>query len=165
MAQSVRASRELSGRTVFLILLVFFGVVAGANFILMRAATTTFGGLETESSYKAGLAFKQEVSLAQAQNGRGWKVEANLTRIADSGTRIEIAVRDAKNQPIPRLDLLLTLSHPTDKRQDHTVAMGEVTAGSFKGLAHVTPGQWELVIALSHDGERMFRSQNRIVLK
>ena len=49
-------------------LVVFFGVVAGVNGIMIRAAVTTFGGVETGSSYQAGLAFERELAAAQAQN-------------------------------------------------------------------------------------------------
>lgn len=43
--------RPLTGRTVLLCFIAFFGVVFTANFFLVRAALTTFGGVETESSY------------------------------------------------------------------------------------------------------------------
>lgn len=159
------SERELTGRVVLIILLAFFAVVVGVNVVLMRAAATTFGGLETESSYKAGLAFKQEASLAHAQDERAWKVDANLVRLRDAGAQFEISTRDAKGQPIPHLDLVLTLAHPTDKRLDRVIATGEIATGRFRGVADVPAGQWELVIELSQNGERMFRSRNRVVLR
>jgi len=43
--------RPLTGRTVLLCFIGFFGVVFTANFFLVRAAVTSFGGVETESSH------------------------------------------------------------------------------------------------------------------
>jgi len=167
MHQSVSSPHgpELTGRMVLIILLAFFGIVIGVNVVLMRAAAVTFGGLETESSYKAGLTFKQETSFAQAQNARGWQVEAKLLPLAGAATQIEISARDAKGEPIRHLDLAFTLARPTDRRLDVAVPMDEISPGRFRGVANVPAGQWEFVIALSQGGERLFRSQNRVVLR
>ena len=35
---------------------------------MIRCAVTTFGGVETESAYQAGLAFKRETAAARAQD-------------------------------------------------------------------------------------------------
>ncbi|MPZ59187.1 MAG: hypothetical protein GEU91_22410 [Rhizobiales bacterium] len=62
-----RKPKELTGRAALFCFLGFFGVVIAVNAVMIRAATTTFGGVETASSYKAGLAFKQEIAAARAQ--------------------------------------------------------------------------------------------------
>ena len=61
-----RRPRELTGRAVLLILLAFFGVVIAVNLIMARYAVSTFAGVETESSYKAGLAFTAEHRAAES---------------------------------------------------------------------------------------------------
>ena len=45
-------------------LVAFFGVVAAVNAVHDPAAVSTFGGVETESSYQAGLAFSREIAAA-----------------------------------------------------------------------------------------------------
>ena len=52
------AVREVTGTTVLICFVGFFGIVATVNAIMMHAAITTFAGTETSSSYKAGLAYK-----------------------------------------------------------------------------------------------------------
>ena len=61
-----KPQRELTGGKVLLWLVAFFGVVFVVNGVLVRAAISTFGGVETLSSYKAGLQFEQEVGLVRA---------------------------------------------------------------------------------------------------
>ena len=56
---------ELTGRTVLVWFVAFFGVVFAVNAILVKAATSTFGGVETTSSYKAGQMFEREVARAE----------------------------------------------------------------------------------------------------
>ena len=67
--------RLLTGRAVLLWLVGFFVVVFAVNAVLVRAAISTFGGVETLSSYKAGLQFEQELAVAEHQDGLHWQVE------------------------------------------------------------------------------------------
>jgi nitrogen fixation protein FixH len=56
------------------------------------------------------------------------------------------------------------LVHPTDRRADHAVPLSDDGAGLFRGTTAAAAGQWDLVIELSRDGERLFRSKNRVWL-
>jgi nitrogen fixation protein FixH len=158
------AAREITGRTVLFSLLAFFGVVITVNGVMAVAAVSTFGGLETESSYKAGLAFAGEVAAAQAQEARHWRVEASLAPAAD-GTNIQILARGADGRPLAGLEAAAIVLHPTYQRLDHTIRMAEDSPGHFSGRAALEPGQRDVVIELSRGGERLFRSKTRVVLR
>ncbi|QIB34419.1 FixH family protein [Ancylobacter pratisalsi] len=152
--------RPMTGRAVLFWFLGFFGVVFAANFVLVREALSTFGGVETESSYQAGLEFRHESEAAALQAARNWRVDARLQQGA-----IEVSARDAAGLPIAGAELALTLRHPTDRRYDETLSPEPVGAGRWRASDAIAPGQWELVIELSRNGEREFRSTNRIVVK
>ena len=64
------AGRPLTGRAVLAMLLGFFGLVIAVNLVMVRAAISTFGGVDTPSSYQAGLAFKAEEAAVAAQDAR-----------------------------------------------------------------------------------------------
>ncbi|TCK30502.1 nitrogen fixation protein FixH [Ancylobacter aquaticus] len=152
--------RPLTGRTVLICFLAFFGVIFTANFFLVRAAVTSFGGVETESSYKAGLAFRAESEAAAAQEARHWQVDAHV----EPG-RVDVSARDAAGRPIADAVLAVTLQHPTNRRLDVTLDPVRVSAGRWRADDTVASGQWELVIELSREGERLFRSTNRVVIR
>ncbi len=155
---------RLTGRMVFFGLLGFFGVVFAVNGVMIHEALSTFGGLETESSYKAGRMFEQEVAMARAQDARQWQVDAKVTPAAD-GARLDIDARDAAGRPLTGMAATATFERPTDRRLDRDVAVTESLPGHFRGSTVIPAGQWDLVIELSRRGERQFRSKNRIVLK
>jgi len=155
--------RPLTGRMVFLCLVGFFAVVFTANAIMIRAAVSTFGGVETASSYQAGLAFARESAAAQAQDELRWQVSAQLRRAADA-TRVDVEARDSAGRPLAGLSATARLAHPNDQRADQDIALSEETAGRFRGTAGPVVGQWDIIIELSRDGERLFRSRNRVVL-
>jgi nitrogen fixation protein FixH len=156
---------KVTGRTVLACLGAFFAVVVGVNAIMVHAAVSTFGGVETASSYQAGLAFARESDAARAQDALRWRVAARLSAASAESTRIDIAATDAANRPLSGLVARARLSHPTDKRADHTLALSESSPGHFIGKTAQVRGQWDLVIELLRDGERVFRSRNRLVVR
>jgi nitrogen fixation protein FixH len=155
---------RVSGRMVLAAFVGFFGLVAGVNAIMIYAAISTFGGVETESSYRAGLAFAREAATVEAQDARHWSVTAKAATEGDA-TVVEVTARDASGQPIGGLLATASLVHPTDRRADHTVPLTSDGAGRFRGITAASAGQWDLVIELSRDDERLFRSKNRVWLR
>jgi len=92
--------RELTGRAVLMWFIAFFGVVFAINGIMVKAATSTFGGVETQSSYKAGLQFEHEAARARAQDDLHWRVEGHVARNAAGAAALDVSVRDASGKPV-----------------------------------------------------------------
>jgi len=161
-APSGRSPRPLTGRTVLLYLVSFFGIIFAMNFYMVRVAISSFSGVETESAYKAGQLFKNDIAAAHAQDARHWAVEASLQRGDKAG--IVITARDAQGQMLAGLTPVILLTHPTDKRRDVPLEFVELTPGQFRSLTPIPEGQWDLVIDLKRDEETLFRSKSRISL-
>jgi nitrogen fixation protein FixH len=157
--------RVLTGRMVLSYLVAFFAVVASVNAVMVRAAISTFSGIETRNPYQAGLSYSREEAAARAQETRHWQVTAKLRHQSDGETALELSARDKANQPLTDLDARVTLEHPTDRRLDHPVDMRLDGPGHFRGASTPEPGQWDLVIDLTRGGERLFRSRERVTLR
>ncbi len=155
----------LTGRAVLLWLVGFFVVVFAVNAVLVRAAISTFGGVETLSSYKAGLLFEQEAGLAQRQDALHWQVSGKLARDGAGEAQLDVSARDAQGAPLAGLTADARLAHPADDRLDRIIAVRPVAAGVFHGAAQAQPGQWELIIDLYRGDERVFRSRSRVTLR
>ena len=156
--------RPLTGRAVLLWAIGFFAIVALVNGIMIRAAVSTFGGVETGSAYQAGQMFGREVESARAQEARHWQVTADVRRDGDRA-RVAVEARGADGTPLVGLAAAAALHHPANARSDHAVPLIETAPGRYTGTAATAPGQWDVLIDLSRAGERVFRSRNRIVLK
>lgn len=157
--------REVTGRTVLIWLVGFFGLVFLINGIMADAAISTFGGVETQSSYKAGQTFEHEVALAKAQDALHWKVDGklNLDRVGEAV--LDMTVRDAEGQPVGGLTADARLWHPADSRRDHVIPMRKTGPGAFHGEARAESGRWELIVDFYRGNRRMFRSRSEIALK
>lgn len=156
--------REITGGMVLAGLIAFFAVVMTVNLIMARYAITTFAGMETESSYQAGLAFETEAEAAGKQAARHWDVEVALDS-PGGGTRVILAeVKDDRGAPQSALVARGQFHHPADARKDVALALQAVGNGRYRATVTAPPGQWDLVIDFAQGDERVFRSRNRVQL-
>lgn len=159
-----RKPRELTGKHVLFCLLGFFAVVFAVNAVMIKAATSTFGGVETSSSYKAGLMFERDVARAVQQDALHWQVDGKLSRDRAGEAVLDISARDAKGAPLAGLTAQARLAHPADEQLDHVIDLRPVGAGRFHGEAPARPGQWEVIVDLYRSEARVFRSRSRVTL-
>lgn len=158
-----KTGRRLTGRGVFLMLLGFFGFITVVNIVLIQAAVSTFGGLDTPSSYRAGLEYNENAAAAEAQRARGWQVDGALETMDDGEKRVlTITVADKDGHPISDVDVTAQLMHVADNRRDVTFAMVPAGAGKYEGVGNAPMGQWRLDIEVTRDDEVLFRSRNRL---
>ena len=160
-----KPARELTGRVVLFWLLGFFGIVFAVNAVLVQAATSTFGGLVTGSSYKAGLMFTQEMTSAQRQDALHWHVDGKLSRDRAGEAVLDVTARDAGGAPLAGLRADARIAHPADERLDHVIPVRPLAAGVFHGAAPAQPGQWDLIVDLYRGDDRLFRSRSRVTLR
>lgn len=165
MSASRRRTRELTGRAVLFWLIGFFGLVFAVNAVMVRAAISTFGGVETTSSYKAGLQFNHEIAGARQQDALHWRVDGKLTRDRGGEAVLDIKASNEGGAPLTGLEARALLAHPADARLDRAVALRSGGAGAFHGEAQAAPGQWELIIDLYRGETRVFRSRSRVSLR
>ena len=155
--------KELTGGKVLVMLIAFFGLVIVVNFAMVKAAISTFGGVDTKSSYEAGRMFESEVAKAEAQAARDWKVDARLTP-AGQKQELTVSLLDAKGAPVTGVAVKATLAHPIDERNDVAFALSEASPGVYHGQALVPGGVWELNLLVVRGAEQLFLSKNRVIV-
>lgn len=153
---------KVTGRLVLASLIGFFLTIAAVNAVMITFAVKTFGGVETENAYKAGLAFNRSIVEAEAQDARHWRVD--IVRVPQRETDFAVTVSDGAGLPVSGLTLVATLVHPTDRRRDKQLHAVSTGSGTFLLEASAEAGQWDLVTVFSNASVERFRSRNRIVL-
>ena len=165
MSKSRVSPKPLTGRKVLFMLVAFFGVVFGVNFLMMKLAIDTLPGTEVDSAYSASLAYESEIAAAHDQNARNWKVDAQVQRGPDGGATLQVEAHDNSGRPISGVKFKGRFERPTDRRADQPVALAETGIGIYRGSAPlIAPGQWDLVLEGDAAGQRMFLSKNRVIL-
>jgi nitrogen fixation protein FixH len=157
--------RPLTGRTVLICLIAFFGVVIGVNLTLAKFAIDTLPGTEVDSAYSASLSYEREIGAAREQAARAWKVNAHVARGADGRAEVRVEARDRHGSPIQGLNFTSRLERPADRRADRPVDLAAAGSAAYRGeVAALAPGLWDLVLEGDVAGKRLFLSKNRIVL-
>jgi nitrogen fixation protein FixH len=156
-------SGELTGRRVVAILGLFFLVMFAANIALIYFALHTLHGSELENPYDASQAFNARIAEARAQAERGWNANV-MTRAEGAAERIMVEFRNRDGGPIPDLDVTARFEHPFDAALDREARLAS-DGFDYEGVATpVRPGRWLLVIEAKRGSERVFRSENKIVV-
>jgi len=73
--------------------------------------------------------------------------------------------RDEAGHVLTGMAASASFERPTDRGLDRKFALAEDSPGQFHGRTDLIPGQWDLVIEISRQGQQLFRSKNRVVLK
>ncbi|MCW2284441.1 nitrogen fixation protein FixH [Rhodoblastus acidophilus] len=155
------AGRPLTGRSVLLMLMAFFGVMLAVNVYMAREAVATHPGLDQRNPYDEGVAYNKEIAAARAQDALGWSVDLTRAR-KGAATEVTASVKDKAGQPVSGLQASLHFVHPSSSRLDKEVAAGVIADGLYAGAADLTPGHWLVEIAFTRDGETIFRSKNTL---
>jgi nitrogen fixation protein FixH len=156
-------SGPLTGRRVLAILGAFFSVMFIANIALVYFALHTLHGSELENPYDASQAYNAQIAEARAQDQRGWTADVT-TRAEGQGERMMVEVRDRDGAPISDLKVTARFVHPFDAALDRPATLAP-DGVDYEGLAApIRAGRWTLVIEASRGSERMFRSENKLVV-
>jgi nitrogen fixation protein FixH len=165
MTAATDRPRPWTGAKVLMAFVGFFVLVAAMNAVMLRAATSTFGGIEVASAYRAGLAFNDEIAAAARQDALHWTVNVDLARQTEDWSRMIVHLNEADGSPAAGITVSARLIHPADGRRDQRISLYETCAGEFEGTTDAAPGLWDLLIEASRDNAVVFRSRSRLTLK
>lgn len=160
----VPGGKPLTGRKVALIFAGFVATFLAANAVMATNAITSFGGLESKSSFREGVQYDRQIAAARAQDERGWNVSAHVDRAADGRVAIDVQPRDKAGQPLVGYAAKARLAHPADMRRDVEATLSEKAPGVYAASVEAPDGGYTLVIDIEKNGETLFKSRNRVRL-
>jgi len=153
--ENVTGGKELTGRKVFLMFFLFFGVVITVNVFMAVRAVKTFPGLEVDNSYVASQVFDQERA---AQEALGWDVTAAI-----EGTALRLDILDADGLHVLPAAIDASLGRATERKDDQILEFRANSLGALVAeVGALTPGKWDLRMTATATDGTPFRQ--RIVL-
>ena len=161
LASTLRKGGGLTGWKVLAMLLALFGVVGGANAIMIGFALTTFRGEVADNPYEAGLAFNSQIDAARAQDARRWDVAVHIAPEA-GGRSVSATFLGPDGAPLTGLSVVAVFAAPADVYRDITAPLHESAPGVYGGAAAAPRGAWDFKITASRDGAVLYQSTNRI---
>lgn len=154
-------AKPLTGRKVLLILLAAFGIVLGANGIMMWQAARTYDGVVAEDVWQRGRAHDAILAAARAQPARLWRLE--ILESSQAGAVIRLA--DDAGRPLDGLDLAGGFASPVDAAEDRRLVATPLGAGRYRLAADLPrPGNWRLMIEPAAGAGSTWRIEQDLVV-
>ena len=159
-----KKQRELTGKHVLLMLVVFFGVIIVTNVIFINAAVTSFRGEDVKGSYRQGLEYNETLETRKSEGQLGWSASYNVIKTGADHSRLIIAIKNDKKTPISGLTIDGKLRHPTDTKLDREIEFVESKAGQYNVIDFIPEGRWQLR-ATASDDQNEFSFQHSLWVK
>jgi nitrogen fixation protein FixH len=157
--------RELKGWHVLVIILAFFGITIGVNFVFVSYALSTFSGEDETQPYLKGLAYNRTLEAKAAQAALGWQAEIEATRLAGGDAVIRVRVVDQDAQPLNALDIAAQLRHPVNSYLDRRISLSATGEGHYEArVAGLPRGQWDVVAQTQATDGTGFSATRRVLL-
>lgn len=139
------AEKPLTGRHVFAIFILAFGIIIGVNIFMAYSAIKTFPGVEVENSYIASQTFDQRKF---DQIGLGW-----VTHASYENGQLEFSIRDQDGNAVHAGIVDAVIGRPTTDRNDERVEF-VIQHGVYTASIPLDAGMWMLKInAVSRQGD------------
>ncbi|WBU59196.1 FixH family protein [Paracoccus albus] len=140
----------LTGRGMLTVFLSLFGIIIGVNIVMAVTAVRSFPGLEVANSYVASQNFDRERA---AQQSLGWRAEP----VYENG-QLSVKISDAQGLPAPVQALNITVSRPTQKRDDVSPEM-RYLSGLWVADLNLQPGAWVVHLQAEAPDGTIFRQR------
>lgn len=151
--------KEFTGRHMFILLALFFGVIITVNLIMATIASSTWTGLIVKNGYVASQDFNKELENAKRQDENGW-----VGRFKYDGVRVVFGLNDASGQPIDKAVLQIELGRPAFEAEDRTLTLLPLGNGLYEVKALLGSGIWQYRIT-GEISEKNYRLEDRFMVK
>lgn len=149
---------QFTGRHMAIIMVAFFSVVIGVNFVMARSAIQTFGGTVVENSYVASQQFNGWLRDADSQDRLGWRARAS----AEPGNRIAVALASPAGH-VGHATVTVEAEHPLGLLKSQHLVLTEERPGLYATVHRLPAGRWRLrIVAHASGGDARFVQDIRL---
>jgi len=138
-------SKAFTGRHMATILVLGFGVVIGANLVMARLATSTFGGVVVDNSYVASQKFNGWLEQAEQSRALGWDVKPMRRQDGRIAVSLGGVPSGASVRAVAR--------HPLGRLPDRPLAFAPAADGVAVSADALPPGRWTLRVEIEAAGK------------
>jgi nitrogen fixation protein FixH len=140
--------KTFTGRHMFAIFVVFFGIVIAVNFWVARIALHSFSGVVVENSYVASQEFNGWLKDARTEQALGWSATVGRDSVG------RLVVETAGMPENAKLTALLR--RPLGTPDDRTEALSLVGPHRYQSK-ELDPGRWLVRIEADANGQHWAR--------
>lgn len=142
--------KQFTGKHMFLVLFIGFGIVMAVNFTMAALAARSFSGTVVENSYVASQDYNDWLAEAEKQKALGWS--ASVSR--DGNGRLVVATQGVPEGALVEAEL----RRPVGKHENTSLAFENSAADTFISNDEVAGGRWIVRLKITH-GDDIWASE------
>jgi nitrogen fixation protein FixH len=159
-------TRPLTGRSILLVLVLFFGAIIAVNTVFIVQSIATFRGEDQQSPYQQGIDYNNTLAKRAEQVAFGWQATLDATRTAKGAVEVTTGLRDKAGAPVASVFLVGELRHPADSARDRPIALKDCGVGLYCAtIADVSPGLWDIIVRTNGAKSAPFEASRRLWLR
>ena len=139
-------TKNFTGKHMFLILFVGFGVVVAVNFGMAALASRSFSGVVVENSYVASQDFNEWLEAAEMQESLGWNAQVSR----DPSGRLLVATDGVPAGATVRAEI----RRPLGEHETSSIDLAESEAGRFLSADALPSGRWIVRLMIEAGDDR-----------
>lgn len=134
--------KQFTGKHMFLVLFIGFGIVMAVNFTMAALAARSFSGTVVENSYVASQDYNDWLAEAEKQKALGWS--ASVSRGGNG--RLVVATQGVPDGAIVEAEL----RRPVGQHENASLAFERASDTDFVSNNEVAGGRWIVRLKITH---------------
>ncbi len=160
MTSKVDTGKPFTGRHMIIVMVAFFSVIIGVNFLMAYYANSTWSGLVVPNSYVASQEFNKTVATVKEQDARGWK-----DSMAASSGKITFAIKDASGAAVTLSSVKMIFRRPVTDTADMTIEFSAGADAVWQATHPLADGVWIAEIDVTSPNNTPWRDTKRFTVK
>ncbi|MEQ9328005.1 MAG: FixH family protein [Rhodospirillales bacterium] len=160
----MNATMTITGRTVLIGMIAFFGVIFAVNGVFLYFALGTFPGLTSNRAYLDGLEYNRTLADGERQASLGWKAETGIAVLSD-GDELKVRILDADGRLVPYLSVTVEIVRPATSDGAQKLDLVASADGHVAAIGRLEPGRWLVRILAARDGEQVYRVDDEVYVR
>lgn len=152
--------KPITGRHVFIAIVVFFGVIVAVNLTMATYAAQSWTGLEVKNSYVASQDYNAKLAEAEQQEALGW-----TSSLLSNAGEFRLKLNNSAGSSIAGGRIVAMLKRPVQESQDVPLEFTERSAGDYRARIPAGVGVWDLDLTVHVAGQVPYRQIFRVHLK
>ena len=149
-------SKEFTGRHMWAVVAVFFGVIIAVNVGMAIVASTSWTGLVVQNSYVASQEFEDKRLAHEAQQAAGWQATFSY-----APGLAKLIVVDAAGEPVDLGPVTITVNRPVGGHDDQILVFDQAADGGYHAPLTLAAGVWEALIEAPETAKGSFELHER----
>lgn len=143
----------------------FFGLVLGANAVMIWLALGTWTGLATENAYQKGLAYNRSLEAARVQAALGWRADLAVEQRAGGRASLALDLKDRAGNFVRDAEVRARFIRPTHQGHDVQTELVHQPDGVWRGEVTLgLAGLWDVEVGVA-SRRGSYRFERRVFIR